>query len=463
MRHGTRTTILGLGLLTFASASGGEIAGTPTQAPPFIERDVELNFSNDFLGRGGSVDDFRTQQIILTARFAENWIALLDHSILTLSDPLEEGRLDQLSGSIGYRLINDSGPDKVNSLTVGGGFRSSGDFAGERMQNGFHRLIGSDVESLPYVATNRTDATLWLDAEHYRLLRPGVGERFFGSWSSGYWLRGNTLLTSDGQWDAGLGAYAVASRNSLDIWLGLRQDWRSGYERDAVQSATANAEQDLAVVLGVRFGAIVLETVQQTRNKASYGQLKFISSGRKAFPANSTWPRMSFEFGIVLPDIQVQLAGKFRSRLFTSGDTGWRESVVLETKLGEPQYGSNNSVFVRSRQLTVGLEWERQLSNDAPWISAYGALGGGWRSEQLIGDNALAGQKSETTHRGVLNGATGLRFNAAKLGRDWQYRLQLGIAAWAPLNDATVLLNNEAFRVQKPALGITLGMTFEYR
>ena len=71
------------GLFT-ATALSGEIAGMPSQAPPFLQRDVEINLSNDFLGRGSATDDFRTQQMILAARFGENWLGLLDHSILTL-------------------------------------------------------------------------------------------------------------------------------------------------------------------------------------------------------------------------------------------------------------------------------------------------------------------------------------------------------------------------------------------
>jgi len=462
MRHRKTAAVFSYGLLAAAVAGGGEIAGMPAQTPPFIEPDFELNFSNDFLGRGGSVDDFRTQQIIMAARFAEDWVALLDHSILTLEDAAQQGRLDQLSGSIGYRLIHAAGPDRNSSLLVGGGFRSNGEFAGERMQNGFHQLIGSDVVTLPYVDTERTDATVWVDGQHYRLLRPAGGSGLFAGWAGGYWIRGNSLLTGDGQWDSSLGAYAIASRDAVDVWLGLRHDWRLGYDRDPVQAATAAAEQDLAVVLGVRFGALLLETVQQTRNEASYGQLRLISSGRREFPAASVWPRAQIEFGIVLPDVHLQLAGKFRSHVFTGSESRWREAVLIETKFGEPQLMSDSSLFVRSRQLTVGLEWERPWSASLPWISAYGALSGGWRSEQLLGDNERDGQTSESVSRGVINGGAGLRFHAAGPGRGWWYRLQLGLVAWVPLNDATVVLDAESFRIQQSALGISLGMTFEY-
>ena len=61
----------------------GEIPGLPPALLPIVDRDFAINFSNDFLGRGGSVDDFRTQQIILTAKISDRWLAIVDHSILT--------------------------------------------------------------------------------------------------------------------------------------------------------------------------------------------------------------------------------------------------------------------------------------------------------------------------------------------------------------------------------------------
>lgn len=85
--------VLVAGLGTTATLAG-EIAGIPSQAPPFLQRDVELNLNNDFFGRGGSTDDFRTQQIILAARFGEDWLAVFDHSILKLGSSAANGRLE---------------------------------------------------------------------------------------------------------------------------------------------------------------------------------------------------------------------------------------------------------------------------------------------------------------------------------------------------------------------------------
>jgi hypothetical protein len=53
--------------LAVTPLQAGEIQGLLPQLPPFHERDFEFVFSNDFLGRGGSVDDFRTQQLIFSS------------------------------------------------------------------------------------------------------------------------------------------------------------------------------------------------------------------------------------------------------------------------------------------------------------------------------------------------------------------------------------------------------------
>jgi hypothetical protein len=457
----------GLALLAFlqianSSLEAGEIPGLPSQAPPFLERKLEINFSNDFLGRGGSVDDFRTQQINVTGALADKWFAVVDHSILTLGDPVSPGRLDQMSVSVGYEAIYRADSNRVDRLTIGGGLRGVGDYAGARMQNGFHQLVDSDIQTMDYVGTDRTDGTLWFDAQHYRVFHESAAKGFFGGWRTGYWFRGSSLLTTDGQWDNALSAYAVSSRSAVDVWLGLRRDWRSGYDRDPVQAATAAAESELGVVVGVRIGALILETLQQPDGEASYGQLKFIASGARALKQQSTPSTVGLEFGFFLPDVTVELAARFRHGMFTLGDSSWNESLVVDASFGTPQYGNNTSVFIEGRQLSLGIEWERPLAADNDWISFYADLGGGYRDEKLRGEGLLSGETSSSVGRAVVNLGTGLRFNSASLSDSWNYRLQIGIGGWMPVKDAQVQLANETYRIQKPVLGISLGMTFDY-
>jgi hypothetical protein len=448
-------------VLVQAPAIAGEIPGITAALPPYVEQRLGLIFSNDFLGRGGSVDDFRTQQIIFAVKPAERWSLLLDHSVLTLSDPSAPGRTDQLSGSLGYDIFNKRDSDRIGRFTAGAGFRSSGDFAGERMQNGFHRLIGSKVEMLPYTDTSRTDATIWFDTEHYRALRNPADNAGLGSWRIGSWWRVNSLVTSDGQLDSSAALYAVANRRRLDFWLGLRRDWRSGYDAPVLRE-TAAAEDDLSVVFGVRFGALILETVQQLNNDASYGQLRLVSSG--ALRKSSANPAKAFgiEAGFLLPDVYFHLAGRMRTSLLTAGGSAWRESTFLSVDYGEPQYGDNSSVFVRSAQLGVGLEWEHTLSAKHSWLSVYGSVGAGWREEMLLGDGALAGEQSSSVGRAVVLLGTGVRVEAARLGARWNYRIQLGASGSIPTDDAVLQIGAMIFPVQDTTLNLMLGMTFDF-
>jgi len=448
-------------VLVPAPSFAGEIAGLPASLPPHIDRSLELVFSNDFLGRGGSVDDFRTQQIIITVQPAPRWHLLLDHSVLTLSDTASPGRIDQLSGALGYDLISRNEPGRNSKLIVGVGFRSTGDFAGEAMQNGFHRLIGSQIENLPYTGKKNTAATAWFDAQYYTTLREPGESVMFGDWRIGSWLRVNSLLSSETEWDSSAALYAVASKPTTDLWFGLRQDWRSGYD-DPVLRATAAAEGDLAVVLGVRFGALVLETVQQLNNDASYGQLRLVSSGEYQHSSTGQQARIGFETGFLLPDVHVHFAGRKRTSFVTAASSKWRESAFVSVDYGEPQHEDSNSIFVRSLQLGVGLEWERNLSGDGGWLSAYGSVGAAWRDERLIADGVLSDEKSASVSRAVLLLGTGIRVDASRMSARWNYRIQLGVSAWLPSADANLNIAAMTLTVQEPALNILLGMTFDF-
>lgn len=421
---------------------------------------MEVVFSNDFLGRGGSVDDFRTQQIIISAKIANRWFALLDHSILTLSDSPTPGRIDQLTGSLGYKIINTVNDRLATKLVAGIGIRSVGNFEGQRMQNGFHRLVDSEVDILPYTNTSRSEATAWFDADHYRSFGDAVEYRWAGTWRTGYWLRASSLLTSGGQWDGSAGLFAVASKPGIDLWLGLRRDWRSGYD-DPVLRETAAAEDDLAIVFGARFGALVLETVQQLNNDASYGQLRLVSSGVQTSAAGDNPARLGLEAGFLLPNVQLRLAGRYRTRLFTNPNSRWKESVIVIANFGEPQHKDNAIVFVRSRQLDVGLDFERAFS-EHPWLSTYLSAGAGWRTESLIGVDALAGESSGSVGSAILSAGTGLRIDAGALGQRWNYRITLGLTGRLPIKDADLQIGATLLPVQEPALDLLLGVTFDF-
>ena len=434
-------------LLVPAVSAAGEIPGLPSNLPPVVERPLEFSFSNDFLGRGGSVDDFRTQQFIITSAFADKWIASLDHSILTLNDEDAPGRTDQLSLTVGYRLLDHGDAAGYARITGGLGVRSTGDFGGQKMQNGFHRLVRSSVEVMPYTDTSQTDATAWVDMHYYKLFGDAKDTR--EELSFGYWLRGSALVTSDSQSDTAIGVYAVAARKNVDAWLGLRQDWRSGYE-EPVLIDTAQQEEDLAAVLGIRWGPIVFETVQQFDNKASYGQLRLIASeiGEGGYTGQPS--RFALDAGIVVPDVHAGISGRYRI-----GDN-W--SWFAAAAFGEPQFEDDFSLYIRSTQVTAGIEWTRPIYN---WAGLYASVGAGWRQEKLIGDEQRRGQRSDSVDSGVVVAGAGARLHSAELFGRLHLAIQVGLAAWAPLENARVELESESFRLLQPGVGLTLGMTLQ--
>jgi hypothetical protein len=441
------------------SAMAGDIPGVPSELPPFIERGLEINFSNDFLGRGGAVDDFRTQQLSLSAPAGENWLVVVDHSTLTLTDAQSPGRNDQLSASLGYRLLERSSPASVDRIMVGVGLRSIGDFAGEQMQNGFHRLIDSKVESLPYTGDTGTDLTAWVDMHHYGILR---GSRIGNEdWQLGYWLRGTALATTGGEWDTVAGIYGTLSRGTFDAWLGLRRDWRSGYDA-AVFRETASAEDDLAVAIGIHWGPVVLETVQQLNNDASYGQLRLIAVNHGSHHLAEQPVRLGIEAGFQVPNIAYHLGLRLSSTAIAGASGRWRRSLIVVSDFGEPQYQDDSSLFLKSEQLGAGLEWERTISDNGPWTSAYASLAVGMRREQLLGDGPRMGEESGSVKRGVLLLGLGMRVHAATMSNSWRYRLQLGLNVSLPMDDAMLEIGNEGFQAQEPQVTMLLGMSFDH-
>jgi hypothetical protein len=453
-----------LAALLAVPAWAGEIAGLPPQLPVFVERDFEVAFSNDFLGRGGSTDDFRSQQMIVSAKLADRWRAHIDHSILTLDDGPEPGRIDQMSASLGYEFMRHDEPGRLTSLVAGVGIRGVGSYGGERMQNGFHRLVRAKIVDLPYADLSGHDATAWLDANHYQV----IGERGdagpFGDWRRGIWLRAGSLATAAGQWDSSLAAFGVMSRGPLDIWLGLRGDWRSGYG-DTVLRETAAAEEDYAVAFGVRYGALVLETVQQLNNNASYGQIRLVSAGsdsRNDVSAVSALPPFELEVGMSVPDVQLRVAGKQPVRWLTARGSAWRESAVIAASYGEPQYRDDSGSFVLSGQLDAGLEFSRPWVDRRERLRVYAATGAGWRYEELVGVDRLRRVGRRHAGSAVVTLAAGLRFASAATRGDLHLETQLGLFATLPLDDADLRIADERYTLQRPALNLVLGLSVAF-
>lgn len=465
MHRRARSLLLATVLLTAAAtANAGDISGLPPHLPPTLRPDYEFFLGNDFLVPGTN-DDYRTQQLITTARFNDRWLAILDISIFTNNNSLTTApeRIDTMSFSLGYDFVQDITASKRTIITAGAGVRAVGNFEGARIQNGFHRLVESDLSTLPYSATRRSDATIWGLAEHYRLIREATGNGLFGGWNLGYWARGGALLTADGQIDAVAGLYAVATRSNYEVWLGLRHDWRSAYDTDAVLKEAARQEQKTAIAWGVRFGSLVLESVHRLDSPASYGQLSFISAAETRGNGRSPDSKVDLQLGLHVPHVLFQIAGRFHHNLLVPETSAWRESYLVDVRAGQPQLGNDVTRFVETYQATLGIEWSRPIANGYDWLRFYANLSAGWRSEKLLGRASLFGEESTTVDRGVAVAGLGVEIFAAPLGNRWQHSLRFGVTGWKPASSATVTVGGTPSKIQQPGASIVAAWTIDYR
>ena len=446
-----------------ATANAGDISGLPPQLPPTVRPDYQFFLGNDFLVPGTN-DDFRTQQLVTMARFNDRWLATLDISIFTNNNPLAAPpeRIDTMSLSLGYDFVQNITATERTIVTAGVGVRGVGNFEGGRIQNGFHRLVASDLSPLPYSMTRRSDATIWSLAEHYRLIRDATRSGLFEGWKLGYWLRGGALVTADGQVDAVAGLYAVASRSHYDIWLGLRHDWRSGYNTDAVLHEAADQEQDIAVAWGVRFGSVVLESVYRLDSLASYGQLSFISTAETRKDRRSPDSKADLQFGLHLPHVLFQVAARYHYNLLIPETSVWRESYLVDVRTGQPQYGSDVTRFVETYQATLGIEWSRPVSQRSDWLRFYANISAGWRSEKLLEEESPLGEESTTVDRGVLVAGLGIEIFATPLGNHWQHSLRFGATGWKPSSSATVTVGATLLTIHQAGAAIVAAWTIDY-
>ena len=441
----------------------GEISGLPSHLPPTVRADYLYFLGNDFAAAGTS-DDYRTEQMIVTGRFRDSWLAVLDHSILTRED-LDAGdpaRIDTMTLSLGYEVLRSESETQRASIAAGIAVRGIGNFEGERIQNGFHRLVASDTDVIPYTNTRETDAAGWFVAEYYRRLSAASGSGFRRSWDTGLWIRSGAFGSAGGQLDAVAGVYAVASRPVLDLWLGIRRDWRSGYDQDFVLQDTAAEEDKFAVSFGLRFGSLVFETVQRIDSAASYGQLSFVSSPETRRQSRHSTTRFDGQMSLQIPQITFQAAARWHRHLFMSPQSGWGEAAFAEIRGGQPQFGHDPTVFVDTVQVSVGNEWSRPVSQELQWLRFYTNVGGGWRREQLLGRAVRSGQESDAVDRVVLVAEGGIEVDAAELSEQLGFRLRLGVTGWLPLSDAAVNIGNTIEVIQRADASIVAGWVLSW-
>ena len=438
-------------------AVAGEISGLPTSLPPVVQPQYLLFLGNDFLAPGTN-DDYRTQQIAVNAHIGERVFAAFDLSIFTRDEsPVNpEGRIDTATFSLGYKFVRRRSERSDFSLTAGIAIRSIGNFEGERIQNGFHRLTDSDLRTAPYTSTRSTDPGAWALAEYSRSVLEASDDGLLTGWDVGLWLRGGALGTTFGHFDGIAGAYVVLRRQGFDVWAGLRQDWRSGYGDDFVLEQTAVEENNAAFVWGLRWGALVLETTARQNSQASYGQLSFVSSAAARGKPVHAPARFDFQLSLQPPHMTFQAVYRHHVRRFFGDGGDWRESFFVEGRGGQPQLGRDPSRFVETYQLTAGYEIARTFSSPA-WLAWYTNASLGARSERLSGRATLTGQSADAVESAVVAAEAGIEIDAARLSQHWLFRLRLGVSGWYPFSSESAQIGAEPSALLEPGASFVMG------
>ena len=458
-------------ILMVLSAQGhaGDIAGAPAIVPPESLGDFSFLWSNDFFGRGGVADDYRTQQFGLQIKVSPRWGLIVDHSILTASEanpvlPGYAGRLDQLSLSLMYELLRkQAGANELALINAGAGVRAYGDFGGSRIQNSLHRLINNGVNGAPYVDTATNLGIFWLKGDYQKLYPlPLLGETK-NAWGAGYWLDATGLISSDRQWDAALAANVVVQNQNLRLWLGVREDWRENYTLDFVQQATALSEAGTSLVFGVGFGPVLFETTQGLENKSSYG--RFVFTAVETEYASVGYPLKADNailLNLLFPDVELELqyrkALPYRSEILGRPRT-W---LVIGAHYGEPAYETSLDVYNAIQQVAIGVEFEWRNQPHYQWAWPYLTLLVGHRTEQLKADTgALAGQESGKVSSAITELGAGFRFSLYP-GREWQLLFQAGLLGYYPFTSQMVVFDQTQVELLQPDLAVNLGFSFNF-
>ena len=444
----------------------GDITGAPAVLPPELLGDFSFLWANDFFGSGGVSDDYRTQQLGLQIKLGSKWGLIFDHSILTASNdnpvlPGASGRLDQVSLSLMYDIYHtNSGEKHFGGVKAGTGFRSYGNFGGNRMQNGFHRLVNSSGDDYPYVDKENTTAIVWLKGDYQKLYQLQPAETTKTGWRAGYWLDATALGSADGQWDTTLSANVVVRSQTTTIWLGLREDWRENYDADFVQTATALSETGTSLTFGFGVGPILFETAQGLDDKASFGRFVFTAVENKySSPEYYLDTKNAISFNVMLPD--VELEAQYRRALpYQLKELGNPKPWLLfGLHYGRPSYRDSFDVYNLTRQAAIGLELEWRNSRMRQWAWPYLALLVGQRTEQLRADSgAITGEESDQVSSPVFEAGAGIRFNLYP-GRSWQWLFQLGLVGHYPTTSKTVVFDQQDVELLQPDLAASFGFS----
>ena len=212
----------------------------------------------------------------------------------------------------------------------------------------------------------------------------------------------------------------------------------------------------------LRWGSLVLETVQRFDSFASYGQVSFVSSAATRKTPTERKARGDFQLGLHVPHMMLQFAGRWHTHFLTKPGSPWRESVLVDLRGGQPQIGRDVEKFSETAQLVAGLEFSRHVDDGPDWLRFYTSVGAGYRSEQFVGRGTLDGIRSGSIGKAVLQADVGVEIDATKIQSNWRHSLRFGVTGWLPAETVSVQTGNSFTKLHEPGASITVIWAFNY-
>ncbi|NRA37271.1 MAG: hypothetical protein HRU15_03970 [Planctomycetes bacterium] len=249
-------------LLLTPLCAEASIAGVPDHMFPGFLRSWGVAMSNDSTvyaaaDRYRKHDDFRTSAFSAYARFADDYIAVIDYSILT--DKSANRRSDEITVSFARQYVPAAYAEKLQ-IHFGMAARLADNYGGESVQNAFHTITSGINVEMPYA--DSAYSALMYGRMHWI-------QNLSTQWD--YEFRSAAALTSDALFE-----YDVLVRSNVSLATDLSSSagvrWRiaDGQANTLVAEEVLRREHGVWIACGIHYQSLALSIehhVQESRTQ----------------------------------------------------------------------------------------------------------------------------------------------------------------------------------------------------
>ena len=458
-------------MITLATTACAAVPGVPAppRPGPFPTVAVWLARVRAKGEIGDNADDYRTNQFALQTVFAERWVVVIDHSMLTnkTSDLAPAGRSDEITATAGVlidRGIYTQGQDRW-WLAAGVGGRFAGHFLGEEAQNHLHRVLGYNEVDLPYAEDHGAGLAYasagWLWLERFPLRIPSM--TFLEHGQFGLHTTAAALATTENQQQIEVGVALTAVGLDGAAWLGPRVRWGLGETLTAPAEAVAEREDGLWLDYGASAGGWFVSGGINLNDHTTLGAVGWAwqrPPGRVDALSPAAMEADIGFFGGFTPGVQFRWQPHW---LRNAGPIGERAALLADYRFGEVEtddWGTDSLLSFNQAVVGMDLAWSRPRPGWQFTPFVRGALGVRYEVVRERGPAPRFPEQSAAT--GVALGGVGLRLSWGR-AIDRAHSVRYGLAAsydgWLPFDRAQAHNGADSDQYLRPGSGPGVALT----